>query len=226
MLPPSARQVCGRNATRARRLCVLAQVTNDRPVMQHIMSDIAMLHGEAPASFCPGRRCSYLPAEHSAERRRASIQSRCGLHTTAESGKQASCCQWGRGACAGLGVRLVVVVGAQETIDAMLKERSLKPTFVGGYRITDKDTLKIAVEAAGQVRTMCEQFLSKVRLGQSGAQLAALLWPGRQDRPTSSSGKALRNQRRLLPGPAARRAAGARHPHDPPAHQGRGRDPL
>lgn len=33
---------------------------------------------------------------------------------------------------------------------------------VGGYRVTDKDALKISVEAAGQVRTMCEQYLSKV----------------------------------------------------------------
>ncbi len=59
----------------------------------------------------------------------------------------------------------------------------MKPAYVGGYRVTDKvrtrgfhrhthicfmtpipsqEALKIAIEAAGQVRTTCEQMLSKV----------------------------------------------------------------
>lgn len=53
-------------------------------------------------------------------------------------------------------------------IDQMLEERGMTPAFVGGYRVTDRDALKIAIEAAGQVRTSCEQFLSKVRLGPLG----------------------------------------------------------
>ncbi|GFH24767.1 N-acetylglutamate synthase, partial [Haematococcus lacustris] len=46
-------------------------------------------------------------------------------------------------------------------IDALLLERSFTPAYVGGYRVTDRDALRVAVEAAGQVRTMCEQILSK-----------------------------------------------------------------
>ncbi|KAL6752404.1 Aspartate/glutamate/uridylate kinase [Haematococcus lacustris] len=61
----------------------------------------------------------------------------------------------------GLGVRVVVVVGIQSQIDALLLERSFTPAYVGGYRVTDRDALRVAVEAAGQVRTMCEQILSK-----------------------------------------------------------------
>lgn len=64
---------------------------------------------------------------------------------------------------AGLGVRLVVVAGAQNQIDALLTDRGMTPSYAGGYRVTDKDALKVAMEAAGQVRTTCEQILSKVR---------------------------------------------------------------
>jgi len=38
--------------------------------------------------------------------------------------------------------------------------------YVGGYRVTSKEALRAAVEAAGQVRIQCEQFLSKV--GRAG----------------------------------------------------------
>lgn len=63
---------------------------------------------------------------------------------------------------AGLGVRLVVVNGCQADIDELLLERNLKPAYVGGYRVTDKEALKISIEAAGAVRTSSEQMLSKV----------------------------------------------------------------
>jgi len=61
----------------------------------------------------------------------------------------------------GLGVRLVVVAGCQPQIDVILKGRGSQPAYVGGYRVTDKQTLSISIEAAGNVRTACEQFLSK-----------------------------------------------------------------
>ena len=60
-------------------------------------------------------------------------------------------------------MNLVVVAGAGTQIDEMLRERGSQPKYISGYRITDRETLKIAIEAAGQVRTTCEQFLSKVR---------------------------------------------------------------
>lgn len=62
----------------------------------------------------------------------------------------------------GLGVRVIVVVGAQQQIDSMLTERGMTPKYVGGYRLTDQKAMRIAIEAAGQIRTTCEQFLSKV----------------------------------------------------------------
>lgn len=62
----------------------------------------------------------------------------------------------------GLGVRIVVVVGSQQQIDTMIRERGGEPHYESGYRVTGRDTLRIAIEAAGQVRTACEQFLSKV----------------------------------------------------------------
>lgn len=61
----------------------------------------------------------------------------------------------------GLGVRVIVVVGAQQQIDSMLTERGMTPKYVGGYRLTDQKAMRIAIEAAGQIRTTCEQFLSK-----------------------------------------------------------------
>ncbi|GIL81500.1 hypothetical protein Vretimale_1003 [Volvox reticuliferus] len=61
----------------------------------------------------------------------------------------------------GLGVHLILVVGVQQQIDVMLRERNLTPKYVGGYRLTDREAMRIAIEAAGQARTTCEQFLSK-----------------------------------------------------------------
>ncbi len=68
----------------------------------------------------------------------------------------------------GLGVQVIVVVGAQQQIDSMLTERGMTPKYVGGYRLTDQKAMRIAIEAAGQIRTTCEQFLSKVRAVEGG----------------------------------------------------------
>ena len=66
----------------------------------------------------------------------------------------------------GLGIRLVLVIGAQPLIDSLLRQRNLQPAWVGGYRVTNRGALQAAVEAAGQVRINCEQYLSKV--GENG----------------------------------------------------------
>jgi amino-acid N-acetyltransferase len=52
-------------------------------------------------------------------------------------------------AAAGLGVRLVIVLGSQQQIDANLREQGREPEFVGGYRVTDRAALLAAVEASG-----------------------------------------------------------------------------
>lgn len=76
----------------------------------------------------------------------------------------------------GLGIKLIVVAGAMNQIDTMLWERGMRPVFVGGYRVTDKETLKITIEAAGQVRTTCEQFLSRVSITFMQAHDCMHLW--------------------------------------------------
>ena len=62
----------------------------------------------------------------------------------------------------GLGVKLVVVIGVQHHIDELLRERGMQPRYMGGYRLTDRDAMKVVIEAAGEARTQCEQYLSKV----------------------------------------------------------------
>lgn len=59
-------------------------------------------------------------------------------------------------------MRLVVVIGVQTLIDTTLRERGMTPRYMNGYRITDPATLKVTIEVAGEVRTLCEQALSKV----------------------------------------------------------------
>lgn len=61
----------------------------------------------------------------------------------------------------GLGIRLVVVLGAAPQIDAALEELGSSSMFVGGYRVTDAAALEAAVQAAGRSRTAVEQFLSR-----------------------------------------------------------------
>lgn len=61
----------------------------------------------------------------------------------------------------GLGIRLVIVLGAAPIIDATLEQQGGSSVFVGGYRITDASALEAAVEAAGRSRTAVEQMLSR-----------------------------------------------------------------
>ncbi|KAK9821240.1 hypothetical protein WJX81_007316 [Elliptochloris bilobata] len=61
----------------------------------------------------------------------------------------------------GLGVRLVLVLGAQQRIDAALERQGLKPRYAGGYRVTDAAAQAAAVEAAGGTRMQVEAALSR-----------------------------------------------------------------
>ena len=38
----------------------------------------------------------------------------------------------------------------------------MQPRYMDGYRLTDRDAMKVVIEAAGEARTQCEQSLSKV----------------------------------------------------------------
>lgn len=54
--------------------------------------------------------------------------------------------------CAGLGLKLVIVVGHQVQIDERLAQMGHPSTFVGGYRVTDAMALRAAVESSGLTR--------------------------------------------------------------------------
>lgn len=65
-------------------------------------------------------------------------------------------------ACAELGCRLVVVLGAKRQIDNYLRMRGLEQHMVKGYRVTDESAMLAAMDAAGTSRMLVEAQLSKV----------------------------------------------------------------
>lgn len=64
----------------------------------------------------------------------------------------------------GLGVRLVLVVGARTQINRALLESGHLPQYTDGMRVTDADALQVAIEAAGSTRMEIEARLSRVRV--------------------------------------------------------------
>lgn len=61
----------------------------------------------------------------------------------------------------GLGVRLVVVIGARMQINQAIRAKGSEPRYVKGYRVTDDVAMKAAVAAAGAARMVVEARLSK-----------------------------------------------------------------
>lgn len=61
----------------------------------------------------------------------------------------------------GLGVRLVVVVGARAQINQALLATGSEPQYAGGYRVTDDVAMRAAIAAAGAARMEVESRLSK-----------------------------------------------------------------
>ena len=68
------------------------------------------------------------------------------------------------GVCAGLGVRVVLVLGARQQIDELLQKQGEAPQYAAGYRVTDSVAMQTAVQAAGASRMAVEAQLSKVHL--------------------------------------------------------------
>lgn len=63
----------------------------------------------------------------------------------------------------GLGVRLVLVLGARPNIDAMVRQSGAEPQYAAGQRVTDARTMQAAMQAAGAARMQVEGRLSKVQ---------------------------------------------------------------
>lgn len=61
----------------------------------------------------------------------------------------------------GLGVRLVLVVGARTQINQALRENGKEPRYAGGCRVTDDVAMRAAIAAAGLARMEVESRLSK-----------------------------------------------------------------
>jgi amino-acid N-acetyltransferase len=62
----------------------------------------------------------------------------------------------------GLGVRIVLIIGARQQIDELLEKQGEAPQYAAGYRITDSVAMQTAVQAAGASRMAVEAQLSKV----------------------------------------------------------------
>lgn len=63
---------------------------------------------------------------------------------------------------AGMGVRLVVVLGCKHQIDTRLRRQGAFPRYVKGYRVSDAATLEAAVQAVSATFTAAEAAMSKV----------------------------------------------------------------
>lgn len=61
----------------------------------------------------------------------------------------------------GLGVRVVIVAGARELIDNSLSRIGRGTGWRGGYRVTDAEVMRLAIEAAGTVSTEITGTLSR-----------------------------------------------------------------
>jgi amino-acid N-acetyltransferase len=61
---------------------------------------------------------------------------------------------------AALGIRVVLVHGARPQIDALAKQRGVKPAWAGGRRITDAATMRDVQAAVGSIRVEIEARLS------------------------------------------------------------------
>ena len=62
----------------------------------------------------------------------------------------------------GLGVRIVLIIGARQQTDELLEKQGEAPQYAAGYRVTDSVAMQTAVQAAGASRMAVEAQLSKV----------------------------------------------------------------
>jgi amino-acid N-acetyltransferase len=69
----------------------------------------------------------------------------------------------------GMGIKLILVLGAAQQMDVYLRERGVQPRYVRGYRVTDAFSMEAAMDAAGFNRMIFEALLSKVPTAAAAA---------------------------------------------------------
>ena len=60
-----------------------------------------------------------------------------------------------------LGVRVVLVLGSTEQVNAIVENRGIKSVIVDGYRVTCPEALEVAMEAAGRNNVVVQALLSR-----------------------------------------------------------------
>lgn len=89
----------------------------------------------------------------------------------------------------GLGVKMVLVVGARMQINEAIRAKGKEPMYAGGYRVTDDVAMRAAVAAAGAARMEVEARLSKgptVTMVRRHSRDVTSIAPGRDSNASSS----------------------------------------
>ena len=60
-----------------------------------------------------------------------------------------------------LGVRVVLVLGSTEQVNAIVENRGIESVIVDGYRVTCPEALEVAMEAAGRNNVVVQALLSR-----------------------------------------------------------------
>lgn len=131
-------------------------MVDQKDILHSLLEDVALLHGalhrHAAAALgrlvAAGTLTSRLPRLPGA------------LLNCAPADR---CCILAPPMHAGLGVKLVVVIGARPQINKAVRESGAEPQYAHGYRVTDPASLQAAIQAAGHARMEIESRLSKVR---------------------------------------------------------------
>ena len=96
-----------------------------------------------------------------------------------------------------IGMKPVIVHGGGPFISSEMEKRGKKPHFVNGYRVTDKETLEIAIDVL--TNQIGKSIINQIN--EMGAK-GVCVWEGRtikaQSKPESSSVKVMVDQRLMI----------------------------
>ena len=128
-------------------MCGACQVVAEEELLAAAVEDIALLH------------CKYTLQQRSS-RSFPTLSVHCCVSD--ETSDVCSARQHVPPLSAGLGVRVVIVIGARQQIDDLLAKQGEAPQYAAGYRVTDAAAMQTAIQAAGASRMAVEAQLSRV----------------------------------------------------------------